>query len=290
MSKFIERRKGGRLLNKKIVVLYHGNCSDGFGGAWAAFKKFGNKAEYVAVFHQLPPPAGLKNKEIYLIDFSYALPVMKKIIGENIRVTAIDHHITAKAAVALTKDYLYLNNHSGAVLAWKYFHRKKQIPQLLRYIEDMDLWRFRVPHTKEIFAALDLMDFNFKIWNKLAADIQNVKLRQKYIERGKLILSYETKLVQRTVANNAELVLFAGHKVLAVNSQNFSSEIGNLLCNKVPPLGIVWSAKRGQIVVSLRSNGSVNVAKIAERYGGGGHKRAAGFSLKAEQKLPWRRL
>ena len=32
--------------------------------------------------------------------------------------------------------------------------------------------------------------------------------------------------------------------------------------------------------VSLRSKGRVNVAKIAESFGGGGHARAAGCSLK----------
>jgi len=36
--------------------------------------------------------------------------------------------------------------------------------------------------------------------------------------------------------------------------------------------------------VSLRSKGNVNVAKIAELYGGGGHKNAAGFKIKGSVK------
>ena len=36
--------------------------------------------------------------------------------------------------------------------------------------------------------------------------------------------------------------------------------------------------------VSLRSKGNVNVAKIAELYGGGGHKNAAGFKIKGSLK------
>jgi phosphoesterase RecJ-like protein len=37
--------------------------------------------------------------------------------------------------------------------------------------------------------------------------------------------------------------------------------------------------KRGPVRVSLRSKGSVDVAKFAERFGGGGHARAAGLKL-----------
>jgi phosphoesterase RecJ-like protein len=38
------------------------------------------------------------------------------------------------------------------------------------------------------------------------------------------------------------------------------------------------------IKVSLRSIGSVDVSKISESFGGGGHKRAAGFFQKAERE------
>src|SRR3989344_1169898 len=36
-------------MNKKIAVLYHKGCTDGFGAAWAAWKKFGARAEYLGV-------------------------------------------------------------------------------------------------------------------------------------------------------------------------------------------------------------------------------------------------
>ena len=56
---------------KNIVVLYHADCPDGFGGAWAAHKKLGEKAEYIGVHHNFLPPKGLDGKEIYMIDFVY---------------------------------------------------------------------------------------------------------------------------------------------------------------------------------------------------------------------------
>ena len=41
--------------------------------------------------------------------------------------------------------------------------------------------------------------------------------------------------------------------------------------------------------VSLRSDGSVDVSKLAAKFkGGGGHKKSAGFSVDDLSKLPWK--
>src|SRR3989344_372847 len=275
---------------KKIVILYDGGCSDGFGVAWAGGKICGGKADYIGVRHETPPPAGLKNKTIYLIDFTYPKAIIKKFLKENKRVTAIDHHITAETAVKLTQNHLFSVSHSGAALAWQYFHPKKPLPALLRHIEDIDLWRFKVPHTKEVFAYLQLFELNFKIWDKLVRDYENPKRKKEFIEKGALLLKYENKSIADLVSRNAELVKFSGIKTLAVNSPNWPSQIGNLLCQKLPPMGIIWSKKGNKISVSLRSNGAVHVGKIAQRFGGGGHKASAGFTLPGNAKLPWKTI
>ncbi len=208
----------------------------------------------------------------------------------NKRVTCIDHHISNEAAVKMTHKYSYAKNNSGSVLAWKYFHSYKPVPKMLLYIEDMDLWRFKVARTKEIFAFLDLYDFNFKLLEKLAEQIQNPKTRQVAIAIGKTVLSYENKLVDRMVRQNAELVEFEGYKTLAVNSPNFSSQIGHELSKILPPIAIIWSERKGKVIVSLRSDGSVDVSQLASKYGGGGHKAASGFSFPAGKKFPWKLL
>jgi len=47
---------------------------------------------------------------------------------------------------------------------------------------------------------------------------------------------------------------------------------------------IISERKKGTFTVSLRSHGNVNVAKVAEHFGGGGHKNASGFTLKGKYK------
>lgn len=290
MSKFIDRREGKRNTQKEIVVFYHGNCSDGFGAAWAAWKKFGAKADYIAVqYHQFVIP-NLRNKTIYLLDMTFEFPILKRLESNNKRVTAIDHHVSREKQTKSTEQFSYALYHSGAVLAWKYFHPNRPVPRMFLHIEDMDLWNLKLPFTKELYAFLDLYDFDFKLWSKFIRDFENAAGRKKIVVIGRIALLHEEKLVKRLATNNRELVKFEGHIVYAVNSPLFNSQIGAALYKKRPPMSIVWHKINDQLVISLRSDGGVNVAKIAEKYGGGGHHGASGIVLPWTGKFPWKNV
>jgi oligoribonuclease NrnB/cAMP/cGMP phosphodiesterase (DHH superfamily) len=273
--------------SKKIIVIYHASCPDGFGAAWAAWKKFGNRAEYCAVKHA-DKPLDLRGKEVYFLDLVYKPEVMKPIVKQALKVTVIDHHVTAKDSVALAHESLYDMNHSGAYLAWKYFHPGKAVPKMLLHIEDEDLWKFKLAGTKAVNARLELLNFDFKEFDKAVRDFDKPLLRKKFTEEGNLLAAYRTRVVNRLISENAAVAKFAGYRTLVVNApQPFGSEIGNALCKALPPIGVVWQERGGSIKVSLRSNGTVDVSKIAQRFGGGGHKSSAGFSLPFGSKQPW---
>jgi len=280
------------MINKKNVVLYDGDeCPDGFGGAWVAWKKFKNTAEYIGVLHSEPVPAGLKNKIIYLIDFTYPEKEMAKLAKDNIKVVSIDHHISAEKAMKFANERLFSIKHSGSVLAWKYFNPSKPIPVLLKYIEDFDLWLKKLPHHDEMFIHITLRPFNFNIWEKIEKELENKESRKIFINKGSLLLKYENKLIAKLLKNNSELVSFEGHKTLAINSPLFNSQLGMLAEIKLPPMAIVWKMMaNNSVYVSLRSSGKIDVSKIAAKFGGGGHKRAAAFVLPSKTKLPWKFL
>lgn len=276
---------------KDIIILYHGDCPDGFGAAWAAYKKFGNEAEYVGVHHQTSVPKGLKKKEIYFLDFVYPEKIMEKLMRNNKRVTAIDHHISAEKSIKLTKEHVYNIHHSGAYLAWQYFHPTKPVPKLLKYVEDTDIWNFRMPDSKEVFAYINLQNRDFKTWNRLVIDLENDKVRSEYAEKGSIIRQYVKKLVSRVVKESTETVEFEGYETYLVNAAHFfSSQIGEALYRKKPPIAIVWSEAHEMINVSLRSDGSVDVSELAKKHDGGGHKAASGFSFPVGKKAPWKKL
>ena len=273
---------------KDVVVLYHADCWDGFGAAWAAWKKFGKKAEYIPVSYEKDSPKGLTNKEIFLVDFCYDKGLMKKIISRNKKVVVIDHHVSRRDFVEGTKGWVYGTDNSGAVLSWKYFHPEKKIPKLLNYVEDNDLWKFKLWKSKEAILAADVLPYKFEIWDKLARDFENRRKFLEYVKKGEAILEY-IKMIVDVLVEKGDRVVFEGKKSLAVNAPHLlASDIGNAIVKKGFPMGIVWYKENDGIHVSLRAQGKVDVSKIAVKYGGGGHKNASGFAWPENKKFPWK--
>ena len=145
--KLVEKRENKRSVSKDILVLYHGNCTDGFSAAWAAWKKLGDEAEYIGVKLDTPPDDSFVGKEVYMLDFVYDRQYLEGFIGKNKKVVAIDNHITNKDTAEMISDRLWDINHSGAVLSWKYFHPDTKVPKLLEYVEDSDIGKWQLLFT-----------------------------------------------------------------------------------------------------------------------------------------------
>lgn len=272
---------------KPVVILYHADCPDGFGAAWAAWKKFGKRAEYRAISHGMPLLPGLRGKEIYLLDITYGARDLSRLRNVNRRVVVIDHHESVEDIVTSQPEHVYDVAHSGAYLAWRYFHPRKPVPRLILHLQDVDLWRWKLPHTLEIFGTLGFEGFEFKKWERFANDLNNPKKRKAIIETGKIIERNERHLIERIIRFNAEPVRFLGRKIYVVNSPIFESEIPHKLIEKYPPMAIVWRVKNGMKTFSVRTDISVNAAKVAAKFGGGGHPRSAGFALPLDAPFPW---
>jgi nanoRNase/pAp phosphatase (c-di-AMP/oligoRNAs hydrolase) len=274
---------------KDIVVLYHGSCADGFSGAWVAKRKFGDSADYIGVQYQTPPPADLQNKDIYIIDFSYSPNTTQTLLREARLLIPIDHHITAKETVMGVTGHVYSEDHSGSVLAWKYFFPEEKLPLFLQYIEDGDLWNFELPRSKDFYSFMLTLEFDFSVWDRLTEEFENDDKRKKHLDYGAHIREYQENIIEEQL-NEAQEVVLDGYSALAVNSSVFESQTGNIIVDKGYDIGIIWrSLEEGDIKVSLRSkkDGGVDVRKIAEKYGGGGHTSAAGFVLRLGEDIPW---
>jgi oligoribonuclease NrnB/cAMP/cGMP phosphodiesterase (DHH superfamily) len=278
---------------KNLIVFYHGECSDGFAGAWAAWKKLGDEADYFGMSFNQNPPADLFNKKIYFIDFVFSKEIMEELKNNNNKIIIIDHHKTSEDILKLADEKYFDLEHSGAILAWNYFHPQEVAPKILQHIEDRDLWNWSLENSREILNYLDLFDLNFNTWDDIIGRYEyETLLRKEFVENGKIIQRYFDFLCHDIIEKGAVLVEFEGYKIYAVNAPHvFANEVGNILRNKYPPLGIVWQIdKEGNCIVSLRSDESVDVAEIAKKYNGGGHAKAAGFRIPGNQSLPWKIL
>ncbi len=275
---------------KDTVVLYHNNCSDGFGGAWAARKKFGKAADYLGVIHHEPAPLGLDSKDVYVIDFSYPEDITNELLNITKSLTLIDHHVTSKEITKSAPNHVYDNDHSGAVLAWKHFFKDEDVPLYLQYVEDIDLWKFKLPRSEDFMAFSATVPFDFDRLDATIADFEDEKKRNAFLERGKNLLEYQNRLIDEMIQGGEE-VKFEGYRALVVNSPILPSQLGNTTVKRGYEIGIIWSQSSDIIRVSLRSDkdSDVNVGDIAKKYGGGGHKSAAGFIVEDESLFPWQK-
>ena len=250
------------------VVLYHADCTDGFGAAWALWKRF-PKANFIPVKHGQTPPSGLGGQHVVMADFSYGREVIEQIYREAASFQILDHHVTAQAALA-GLPYAYFDmKKSGAVLAWEWAHQEPA-PWLLQYVQDKDLWEWRLPKSREISAALASYPFDFSVWDGLDQEVLEME--------GRAILRLEGNLIDKIV-EEAVLVSFEGETVPAVYGTIMTSQIGERLCQGFP-FCIIWHQQDGRRYFSLRSRaGTTDVSAIAAKFGGGGHINAAGFSL-----------
>ncbi|HEY6974034.1 MAG TPA: phosphohydrolase [Nitrospiraceae bacterium] len=257
-----------RFSKPPTAILYHAECADGFGAAWAIWKQFPG-AQFIPVKHGNPPPPELTTQRVVIVDFSYDRPTLEHMASETQALLVLDHHITAEKALA-GLPYAYFDmKKSGAVLAWEWAH-DHPVPWLLDYIQDKDLWTWALPSSREINAAVASHPFDFDLWNGF---------KQKELEQeGRAILRYEHELVNKLAAQ-AVLVEFQGAVVPSVQSAVLTSQIGERLSADYP-FCIIWHDREGRRYYSMRSreDGS-DVGAIAASFGGGGHTHAAGFSI-----------
>lgn len=275
-------------ITKDIVVLYHANCPDGFGAAYAAWKKLEDTADYIPVSHGNPPPEGLGGKEIYIVDFSYPKDILLGLEQEAKELTVLDHHIGSKEAVEATQSHIFDNERSGAGITWAYFHPDTSLPRLLAHIQDNDLWKHTIAHGKEISAYLGTVPFTFENFDAVAEQMENEESFAQLVSKGAAFSEYYNHVCE-SIVSGAEKVQFDEFTILAVNSGAglFKSEVGHRLATKKGPFAIVWHGREGNWYCSLRGDGTVDLSEIAKRYDGGGHHDAASFRISMDKPLPF---
>lgn len=260
-------------------VIYHKNCSDGFGAAYSAWKLLGNKAEYIPCSHgDLVPD--VKGKKVAILDFSFKNEIIKKMIEDADSLIVIDHHKSAMIDLHDIGNTIFDMHKSGAIMSWEFFHPGKEPPKFIEYIQDRDLWKWELPYSKEFSAAFDMIPWEFREFEKFEDD----SVFDDAVKRGSYILAY-SKTVIKKICDKAVLKKFDHNgkicDVLIVNSSHWMSEIGASLAKDCDFAMIYYfSHDTLSYSVSLRAfHENIDVSDIAKKFGGGGHKKAAGFGL-----------
>src|SRR5579871_3124337 len=78
---------------KPDLCIYHGNCLDGFGAAWAVRKRWDGVEFVPGIYGEQPPPV-VDDAHVLIVDFSYEYSVLKKMALRAASITILDHHKT----------------------------------------------------------------------------------------------------------------------------------------------------------------------------------------------------
>lgn len=275
------------------LVLYHGrSCPDGFAAALAARLYYGDAVECLGLDHgdiktvdDLPP---LQGRAVYILDFSFDAPILKDIEQRAAKLVLLDHHKSAAEKLtgfACRCGVVHFDmGKSGARLAWEFFHPDATLPDLVRYVEDRDIWAWKYPESAAFLAALDMEPFDFFRWAQIAAFTRSEL--EAFMARGQAMDEKFTKLAA-DLAEGALPIAFNGQQGLMVNAPGvFHSLVGDLLSRKSGTFALMWNAGKGGVIkVGLRSQRGFDCIPLAESMGGGGHPQACGFKLPAE-RLP----
>ncbi len=274
--------------HQQTVIIYHGKCPDGFGGAYAVWKKFGDTVEYIPSSYDRPIPEHMDGRDLIFVDFCYEKKHMDQLAAVAKSITVLDHHEGVRD-VATKYPGVFDTNHSGATIAWTYFHPNAPTPKLLTHLEDYDLFRFALPDTKAVNAYLLLEPYDFEHWDEIVRMLEDPETRGKLLERGAIYAEHSDKLIEKAV-ESADLIEFEGYIVYMSGAgiRAFSDYIGHALAIKHPPFALMVRPVDDGLNISIRGDGSVDVAEIARRFGGNGHTSAAGFRIPWNTQIPWK--
>jgi hypothetical protein len=262
---------------------------------------------------KLADKVDVTGKHVLMVDFSLKRPAMIEAAKVAKSIVVLDHHKTAETELfdwcffkpggwpsqmftdlsMIFQDFaegrmaskepivaFFDMDKSGARLAWEFCFPDMPIPRVLEHIEDRDLWRFKLPYTREVTAAVRSYVHDFACFDQWAgADCGSL------IWAGGAILRAHTKTVTE-LCGSAYLSEVAGYTVPVLNvPYQYASDCGHELLKRYPdaPFAATWARTRdGKEAWSLRSEDKrVDVAAIAASLGGGGHRNASGFALPA---------
>lgn len=203
----------------------------------------------------------------------------------------IDHHKTAIEKFpelwnSNSIPGIRLTEKAACVLTWEYTHPESiSPPAAVTYIGDKDLWKFDYLETKAFNAGFSLMvkTPDNSLWEELLGSEYEDTVN-KMIALGELLLEAQNHKLQKAFDRGVDCT-FHNLKARLVNTTGNISELGEFIYKKPEyDIAIMWQAVEEMVVFSLRSDSgnpeSPDCAKIAQQYGGGGHKNAAGFQRK----------
>lgn len=276
-------------VNERPLVIYHGNCTDGFTAAWVFHHYYGkDECDFVPGAYGGTPP-DVTGRKVFLVDFSYKREVVAEMLTKAAEITLIDHHKTAIDDLqGLPGLNMYVDQErSGAGLAWDFLcGPTEKRPDMLEHVQDRDLWKFKLPLTKMMSGYIQSTSCTFEEWDRMmTADIIELA---RFASQGSAVLRKTAKDVEELVRHSWETKILGYQGIPVANVPGmFASDVGHALCQG-KLFSLTYSEGGEATYFSLRSDPEgLDVSDLAKIMGGGGHKHASGFKIARGDGAAW---
>lgn len=284
----------------KTIVIYHAADFAGIFCREVARRFFGESADYVGWDYGQPTPIVGASDLVYMMDISI------EGLMDHPNLVWIDHHKSAiEKYPAPIKGYR-IDGVAACRLAWQWFlkewrdamdlpdkrafvDRQVQEPTAVRLAGEYDVWDRRSP-TAELFQhGLRSQELVGSDWEILLTE-RMVALEQelvgKLLAQGRIIQYAQTRQDQAVIETYGFTFQWEGLTFLGCNAARFNS---HLFAAALRPehdacFGFNWSGVEWRVSLYGVPGKDIDLAAIAVRHGGGGHKQACGFRT---NKLPF---
>jgi oligoribonuclease NrnB/cAMP/cGMP phosphodiesterase (DHH superfamily) len=284
----------------RVICFYHGTDFDGKCSA-AIVKLYYPECELIPLDHGIAFPWQILHggETVFMVDYTLKpFDEMLRLDRLCAHLTWIDHHEIVKEIKA-RQDVRIAGfretSEAACELTWQYFFYRdlgqtadgRPIPRAVRLLGEYDSWRFEGDEALAFQYGLRQWEGapdDIEFWRNLfAATDEEI---DKIIDQGRSIFAYTKQLSKRFMQSGAFDVVFGGYRGLALNVQYANSQMFESMWDtKKYDIMIAFSWRNGCWYVTLYADRpEVNVRELAQRFGGDGHVKAAGFQC---DKLPF---
>lgn len=278
----------------QAICFYHGTDFDGKCSA-AIVKSFDSNCELVPLDHGIAFPWYKLNgqTDCYMVDYTlkpFADMLHIRECCEPGRFVWIEHHPIVKEINQVTDrqfDGIRDTRVAACELTWRFLYPDRPMPRAVRLLGEYDSWRFP---QKDPQAEALLFQYGMRQWD---GDPQDQKFWQRLfvasdedideiIADGRPILRYAQQRNKKFVDSGAFVVDFCGYRCLALNIQFGNSHVFASAWNPEKYDAMLAFAWRNNcwFVTLYTDKPDVNVRAVAQRFGGDGHEKSAGFQCR----------
>lgn len=222
-----------------------------------------------------------KYDKVIITDVSPSYNSVEMLAGETDTVI-IDHHATSEKL----KDFPFtIHDTSASATMLTYQWLKKQNYDVESYeefatcVNDVDMWQLKRADSLKMAILFNLFGIERMEKRFMGSPYTG------FTEMEDLLITLEEErkeaYINKAMRNMYTGKDFRGYTFCAVFSESYASELGNRIIQDGTADYVALINAQGK-KVSLRSRKEVDIRLIAEGNGGGGHKNAAGFSIKNE--------